>query len=600
MSALELNALNVWFDPRDGRGDPVHTVKDLDLSVAAGERVGLVGESGCGKTTTILAAMGLLPASASVSGRVLVGGRDVIARGEASIRGHRWTDIAMVFQGAMSAFNPVKTIGWQIREAMEVHGRAKGRAAVQRTRELLDLVGLPAGSDARYPHQLSGGMKQRAIIAMALSCDPKVLLADEPTTALDVVVQDQILRLLVRLSGELGLALVLVTHDLGVVAQACTRAAVMRDGRIVEEGAIDDLYRRPQHPYTRQLFEATPNLYDTAPPQSAARVEEEPSPLLDVSDLRVVYGERRRRRSAGVAGGAIDLVPPEPPAVLTPTEGIATGRMLADADADAVAVSDADEPDAPGGTGPAGRGVPAVDGVSLRVDEGELVALVGQSGCGKTTTLQAILGMQETSSGSIRIDGTEVTGLSPRQWRPLRRDVQMIYQDPYEALDGRLRVEDAVMEPLLVHRDGSGRAERRERVAEALRDVGLDPDVYASRFPHELSGGQRQRVAIAASLVLRPRLLLADEPVSMLDVSVRTGVLELLDRLRREHSMGILMITHDLSTAAAYADRIVVMRAGRIVEEGDPWRIVHEPAEPYTRRLLASVPSPDPLQRRTA
>ncbi|UAJ79830.1 ABC transporter ATP-binding protein [Leifsonia sp. ZF2019] len=581
--ALEIRDLNVWFDPRDGRGgEPIHTLRGIDLSLAPGERVGLVGESGCGKTTTILAAMGLLPASATVSGSVLVGGEDVIARGEAGMRAHRWTDIAMVFQGAMSAFNPVRTVGWQIREALEVHKVATGKAAVARTRELLRQVGLPDGTDARYPHQLSGGMKQRAVIAMALSCEPRVLLADEPTTALDVVVQDQILQLLVRLSRDLNLALVLVTHDLGVVAQACTRAAVMRAGEIVEEGDVDDLYRRPTHPYTRELFEATPNLYDVTQTERTS----DGGDLLRVSDLRVVYGQKARRSRRGAAPGAIDFAAPSPAPIETPTESIATGRLSSDE----TAIADADESATTASS-------PAVDGIDLVVREGELVALVGQSGCGKTTTLQAVVGMQPATSGSIRIDGTEVTGLSPRQWRPLRRDVQLIYQDPYEALDAHLRIQDLVMEPLQVHRIGSSNAERRALIAEALSDVGLDPEVYATRFPHELSGGQRQRVAIAASLVLRPRLLLADEPVSMLDVSVRTGVLQLLDRLRREHRMGILMITHDLSTAAAYADRIVVMRAGRIVEQGDPWQIVNDPREPYTRRLLESVPSPDPLRR---
>lgn len=576
--ALRIQDLNVWFDPRDGHGEPAHTLRGIDLCVAPGERVGLVGESGCGKTTTILAAMGLLPPTATVSGSVLVGGTDVIANGEAGIRSHRWTDIAMVFQGAMSAFNPVRTVGWQIREALEVHKVASGAAAVARTRELLREVGLPEGSDARYPHQLSGGMKQRAVIAMALACEPRVLLADEPTTALDVVVQDQILRLLVRLSRELNLALVLVTHDLGVVAQACTRAAVMRDGEIVEDGEVDDLYRRPRHPYTRQLFEATPNLFD-APKTVGADAGSE---LLRIRDLRVVYGQKARRARRGAAPGAIDFSDGGA-GTGTLTEAVSTARVVDAADGEA-----APPPAA------------AVDGVDLEVREGELVALVGQSGCGKTTTLQAVVGMQPVTSGSIRIDGAEVTGLSPRQWRPLRRDVQLIYQDPYEALDGHLRIQDLVMEPLQVHRIGGSNADRRRLIAAALDEVGLDPEVFAARFPHELSGGQRQRVAIAASLVLRPRLLLADEPVSMLDVSVRTGVLQLLDRLRREHRMGILMITHDLSTAAAYADRIVVMRAGRIVEQGDPWQIVNHPREEYTRRLLESVPSPDPLRRNVA
>jgi peptide/nickel transport system ATP-binding protein len=532
--ALEIRDLNVWFDDRDGgrRPDQIHTVRDLSLSVAAGERVGLVGESGCGKTTTILAAMGLLPASASVSGQILLDGINIIERGEASVRGHRWKDIAMVFQGAMSAFNPVKTIGWQIVEALQLHDIARGAAARRRAGELLELVGLPASSASRYPHEFSGGMKQRAVIAMALSCRPKVLLADEPTTALDVVVQNQILQLLVDVSSELDLALVLVTHDLGVVAQTCTRAAVMLDGQIVETGTVDQLYRQPQHSYTRQLFAATPDiarLADRAEPL-------ESTPLLTVTDLTVSYAGSARRSS----------------------------------------------------------GSPAVDGISLRVDEGELVALVGQSGCGKTTTLQTILGMQPASSGSVRIDGTEVVGLSHKRWRPLRRHVQMIYQDPYESLDGRFRVADAVEEPLIIHGIGVSARARKVLVSEALAEVGLDPRIFSDRYPHELSGGQRQRVAIAASLALRPRLLLADEPVSMLDVSVRTGILELLDQLRHEHQMGVLMITHDLSTAAAYADRICVMRDGRLVETGSPRQLIHEPGSDYTRQLIDSIPSPDP------
>ena len=527
--ALEIRDLRIWFRTDDGAEN--ETVKGLSLSLAPGERLGLVGESGCGKTTTILAALGLLPANATVSGHVLLDGVDIIAGGDRTVRPHRWTDIAMVFQGAMSAFNPVHTVGWQILEALRVHRRFVGEEDA-RVRELLDLVGLPEGTEQRFPHELSGGMKQRAVIAMALACEPKVLLADEPTTALDVVVQDQILRLLVELSERLGLALILVTHDLGVVAQSCTRAAVMRDGEILEEGTVEQLYRAPAHPYTRTLFESTPDIA-----QVAAKPIPDPSPaLLSVEGLSVEYAGR---------GG--------------------TRRAVSD--------------------------------VSFEVAEGELVALVGQSGCGKTTTLQAIMGMLPGATGSVSVDGAPALGIRRADRRRLRERVQMIFQDPYESLDVRFTVADTIEEPLLVFRACRDRFERRERALAALEAVGLSPaEQFIDRYPHQLSGGQRQRVAIAAGLVLRPALLLADEPVSMLDVSVRTGVLRLLAELKERERMGILMITHDLSTAAEYADRIIVMRDGGIVESGTPDEVVHRPRDPYTRLLIDSIPSPDPAR----
>jgi peptide/nickel transport system ATP-binding protein len=545
---LELKDLNVWFELGRvaGQARAAHVVRDVSLALAPGERLGLVGESGSGKTTSILAAMGLLPPSARVAGQVLLDGRDILAAGDRSVAPHRWKDIAMVFQGAMNAFNPVKTVGWQIAEAMAVHDVARGAAARARVAELLELVGIPAGHAARYPHEFSGGMRQRAIIAMALSCRPKVLLADEPTTALDVMVQDQVLQLLVKLTEELGLALILVTHDLGVVAQTCHRAAVMLQGEVVEQGDIRDLYRRPRHAYTAKLFQATPSLEGAL---RGATLPAAAPPLLSIRDLKVDYpaprglGDMLLRRSR----------PPRP----------------------------------------------AVRGISLDVARGEMVALVGQSGCGKTTTVQTVLGMVRAASGSIAIDGEEVTGHDIRRWQPLRRRIQMIYQDPYESLDIRFRVGDTVMEPLRIHGIGGSRRAQRALAAEALERVGLSPAAqFLDRYPHELSGGQRQRVAIAASIVLQPELLLADEPVSMLDVSVRTGILELLDRLRREARMAVLMITHDLSTAASYADRIAVMHEGRIVEQGSAAAVIRNPQADYTRALLASIPDPDPEARR--
>lgn len=535
---LEIRDLHVWF--RSDDGTEIETVRGINLSVAPGERLGLVGESGCGKTTTILAALGLLPANAVVSGEVRFNGVDILAGGDAGIRQYRWNDIAMVFQGAMSAFNPVKSIGWQIEEALRFHGR-EPKSIPGRVRELLALVGLPAGTETRYPHELSGGMKQRAIIAMALSCDPQVLLADEPTTALDVVVQEQILDLLVELSERLGLAVILVTHDLGVVAQSCARAAVMRGGLIEETGSVTQLYRAPKSDYTRELFESTPDIDSVARTSPGATVQPgateldaaRPNALLRVENLTVEYPGRPAR----------------------------------------AAVSD----------------------VSFTVARGELVALVGQSGCGKTTTLQAVLGMIPGARGSIAVDGASVLGARRAERRALRRLVQPIFQDPYEALDVRFTVGDTLEEPLAIHRVGRTRAERRARAISALESVGLTPpEQFIDRYPHQLSGGQRQRVAIAAGLVLEPQLLLADEPVSMLDVSVRSGVLQLLADLKASAGLGVLMITHDLSTAAEYADRIVVMREGQIIESGTPAQIVHQPKDPYTRLLIDSIPSPDP------
>ena len=536
---LTIKDLSVWFDD-DGRGGShdgsTQVVRSISLDVRAGERIGLVGESGSGKTTTILAAMGLLPSSASVSGQILFGGTDILAGGERTIQPHRWVDLAMVFQGAMNSLNPVYPIRQQIAEAMKVHGTHRGDDRKRRVTELLELVGIPAGRAHAFPHELSGGMRQRAVIAMALACNPRVLLADEPTTALDVVIQRRILELLTELSRELDLALILVTHDLGVVAESCDRAAVMLDGRIVEQGPVERLRSAPDHDYTRQLFAATPSLRDARPPAE----ETVRDPLLVVRDLSIEFHGRRT---------VTDVVLRRPEVT-----------------------------------------IPAVNRISFEVRRGEFVSLVGQSGCGKTTTANSILGTVPVSSGVVELAGVSITNLSRGALKDMRRRVQMIYQDPYESLDWRFRIRQVLAEPMQIHGVGTARS-RQATIVDALERVSLTPaSRYLDRYPHELSGGQRQRVSIAACLVLAPELLLADELVSMLDVSLRLGILDLLNRLRSDSSLGILMITHDLSTAGVYSDRIIVMREGRIVEDGAAWDVINRPQHAYSRELLDSVP----------
>lgn len=539
---LQVEKLNVWYGAgTDANRVRIQVLHDVSFDLMPGQRLGLIGESGSGKTTIALATMGLLQPSAEVSGRILLNGRDILASGEASVAPHRWKDIAMVFQGAMNAFNPVHSIGWQIAEAMEVHDMARGRFGMKRVGELLELVGIPASQAGSYAHEFSGGMRQRAMIAMALACSPKVLLADEPTTALDVMVQRQVLELLVDLSRKLELGVILVTHDLGVVAEACTRAVVMLNGRNVESGPTMDLFHRPVHPYTAQLLKASPAIW-AQNNKNALRQPSESSPaLLELQGLTVSYPQRAS------LGQIITSSRPEPKHV--------------------------------------------VKSLDLKIAPGEIVALVGRSGCGKTSTLQAVMRMQPVSNGRIIFDGQDITALEGRALRRVRRDIQMIYQDPYESLDSRFRVEQTVMEPLQIHGIGKNRAERRQLVRQALARVGLTPvDDFLRRFPHELSGGQRQRVAIAAGIVLQPKLILADEPTSMLDVSIRSGILDLLVVLCRDGGMSVLMITHDLSTAASYADRIAVMHEGQIIEEGAAWQVAQAPQAQHTRDLIAAIP----------
>ena len=551
---LELRGLDVRFGAQ-------HAVRGIDLAIGAGETVALVGESGCGKSTTALALMGLLPTAARIEGRVLFEGRDLAALPARGLRDLRGNAIAMIFQEPMTSLNPVLTIGDQVGEVLRRHQGLSAAAARRRAIELLDLVRLPDPQRRvdDHPHRLSGGQRQRAMIAMAVACRPRLLVADEPTTALDVTIQAQVLELLDALRREFAMSLLLITHDLGVVGQWADRVAVMHDGRIVEQDTTEAVFTRPRHAYTRGLLAASLSL-DGDRHYRAGRLAEIGNALNPASG---------RRDFSVVRGGAPERRPdPAPPAA-------AAAPLLRVEDL-RVAY-------------PAARGrTAAVDGVSFDVRHGETVGLVGESGCGKSTLGKAILRLLEPSAGRIVYDGTDLVALHGRRLQPYRRRIQMVFQDPYASLNPRHSVGDILDAALRVH-GVADRAERLRRARRIVDQVGL-PAATLARWPHEFSGGQRQRIGIARALVLEPQLLVCDEPVSALDVSVQAQVLNLLVDLKRELGLSYLFVSHDLSVVRYIADRVLVMHDGRIVERGDQADIWRHPAHPYTRSLIAAVP----------
>jgi peptide/nickel transport system ATP-binding protein len=534
---LELNKLAVSFG-----GHPA--VHPIDLSIKHGEMLALVGESGSGKSTIALAAMGLLPAQAHVEGSIRFEGQALLTLRErewSTLRGNR---IGMIFQEPMTSLNPLQPVGRQVAEALTLHRPMSFLEARKQALELLDLVRLPepARRFDHYPHQLSGGQRQRVMIAIAVACRPSLLIADEPTTALDVTIQAQILELIDRLRRELSMAVLLITHDLGVVARWADRVIVMKDGRKVEQADSATLFARPSQPYTRALLGASLHF--------GAGLHYRDSRLTDTTSER-----------SSNTNSAAD----------TPT------RVLLE-----VAGLQVDYP----GTG---RSVRAVDGVSFSIREGETVGLVGESGCGKSSLSRALTRLLEPSGGSIVFDGDDVTHCRPRALRPYRRRVQMIFQDPYGSLNPRHTVERTLGLALAIH----GVSQRREREAKIRRivdAVGL-PSSVLRRYPHEFSGGQRQRIGIARALVLEPELVICDEPVSALDVSIQAQILDLLADLKAELGLALLFISHDLSVVRYIADRVLVMQAGRIVESGDHQAIWTSPQHPYTRALIDAVPS---------
>ncbi|MGW4117126.1 ABC transporter ATP-binding protein [Nocardia sp. NPDC004711] len=566
---LSFDSLTVTFATDAGA---VTAVKNVSYQVYPAEVLAVVGESGSGKSVSSRTAMGLLPPTAGVRGHVLLGTKAITTMSEKELTAVRGGAVSMIFQEPGAALDPLFTVGFQIGEALRAHSGMKRKPARAKAIELLRAVGLP-DPEARadyYPHQLSGGQKQRVVIAIAIACEPRVIIADEPTTALDVTVQAEILALLRDLRDRIGAAIVLITHNMGVVADLADRVVVMREGRIVEEAPVEKLFAEPEHEYTRALLAAVPKLHVLPDNWEAA---EHPG------DNAPAAGAEARADSAPVAGAALartivrEPIPADAATVLE-----VSGLVV--------------EFPAPLGR-PAFR---AVNEVGLTLRRGETLGLVGESGSGKSTIGRCVAGLQRPTAGSVRVLGTDIAGLSERRLRPIRRRFGFVFQDPATSLNPRLTIGDCVAEPLLVHKQAKGAA-ARDRVRRLLDDVQL-PAGVEKRYPHELSGGQRQRVSLARALVLNPDLLVADEPTSALDVSVQARVLELFAGLQREFGWACLFISHDLAVVDQLADRIVVLRNGTVIEQGTNDDILRNPREEYTRRLVAAVPVPDPVEQR--
>ncbi len=618
------------------RKSTIHAVDGLSFEVGQGETVGIVGESGCGKSMAAMSIMRLLPHRAYIDrGQIRLDGRDLTQLPDDEMRRVRGNEIGMIFQDPMTSLNPTMTIGKQIAEAVLTHRDVSKQEALDRAAEVLGLVGLPRPSERLkdYPHQLSGGLRQRVMIAMALACDPKLLIADEPTTALDVTIQAQILRLLDTIKAELGMGIILITHDMGVIAGRADRVVVMYAGQKVETAPTTELFRRVRHPYTEALLASIPRLDQdktqalysipgippdlrypppacrfvarcafateqcgTAPPPlrgddpahqfacyhprdvSSDDIGEAAAQLLRQTEsneqLAKAFGSELELLEVGTENGA--AAPPAAADVVLEFRGVSKEFAVT-------------------GGGVLQRRIGtlhAVTDVTLQVRRGETFGLVGESGCGKTTLGRMGVALEAPTGGQVIFNGTDLNSLAASKLREVRRDVQFMFQDPYASLDPRMRVQEIVAEPLDVARRGS-RSERQETVRRLLSEVGLPADA-ASRYPHEFSGGQRQRLGLARALALNPQVIVADEPVSALDVSIRSQVLNLMKRVQRSHGLTYVVISHDLSVVRYMADRIGVMYLGKLVEIGTGDDIYERAAHPYTAGLLETIPEPNP------
>jgi len=526
-SLISVEDLSVDF--RSGQ-TVTHAVRNVSFDIGKAETVALVGESGSGKTVTALSILRLLPypSASHPSGRIFFNGEDVLTLPPSALREIRGNKISMIFQEPMTSLNPLHTIEQQVGEVLKIHRGLSDKAARERVLDLLDKVGIddPKGRLNSYPHQLSGGQRQRVMIAMALANEPDLLIADEPTTALDVTIQAQILDLLLELKAEFHMAMLLITHDLGIVRKMADRVCVMHDGEIVERGTAHDIFTTPKNPYTKHLLASEPK--GSPPPADA-----DAKTILETKDLKVWFPIKRGflRRTVGY--------------------------------------------------------IKAVDGIDLEVKEGQTLGVVGESGSGKTTLGLAVLRLV-SSDGPIVYLGDRIDGYDSKRMRPLRRDMQIVFQDPYGSLSPRLSVGQIIDEGLAVQDRGLTRDERDERVARALKEVGLDPS-YRDRYPHEFSGGQRQRIAIARALVLEPKFLILDEPTSALDVSVQAQIVDLLRELQRRHKLAYLFISHDLKVVRALANSIIVLRHGKVVEQGPSQTVFAKPKTDYTKALLAAA-----------